>query len=34
MSKLVPVPKKSKPDTLNDYRPVALKSVAMKCMER
>ena len=34
ISQIVPVPKKSKPDTLNDYRPIALTSVAMKCMER
>ena len=29
-----PVPKKNKPVSLNDYRPVALTSVAMKCFER
>ena len=29
-----PVPKKGKVTCLNDYRPVALTSVAMKCFER
>ena len=32
-STIVPVPKKQSPQTLNDYRPVALTSVAMKCFE-
>ncbi|KAK6295629.1 hypothetical protein J4Q44_G00333420 [Coregonus suidteri] len=31
---IVPVPKDSKITCLNDYRPVALTSVAMKCFER
>jgi hypothetical protein len=31
---IVPVPKKSKVTCLNDYRPIALTSVAMKCFER
>ena len=31
---VVPVPKKAKVTGLNDYRPVALTSVAMKCFER
>ena len=31
---MVPVPKKAKVTSLNDYRPIALKSVAMKCFER
>ncbi|GFR76985.1 Non-LTR (Long terminal repeat) retrotransposon and domain-containing protein [Elysia marginata] len=30
-STIVPVPKKPSPETLNDYRPVALTSVIMKC---
>jgi hypothetical protein len=30
----VPVPKNAKVTCLNDYRPVALKSVAMKCFVR
>ena len=30
----VPVPKKAKVTELNDYRPVALTSVIMKCLER
>ncbi|KAK3567138.1 hypothetical protein QTP86_010429 [Hemibagrus guttatus] len=30
---IVPVPKKSHPASLNDYRPVALTSVVMKCLE-
>jgi hypothetical protein len=34
MSTLVPVPKKAKVTELNDYRPVALTSVIMKCFER
>ncbi|KAK3507147.1 hypothetical protein QTP70_008621 [Hemibagrus guttatus] len=29
----VPVPKKTHPPSLNDYRPVALTSVVMKCLE-
>ena len=31
---MVPVPKKAKVTCLNDYRPVALTLVAMKCVER
>ena len=31
---MVPVPKNTKITCLNDYRPVALASVAMKCFER
>ena len=31
---IVPVPKTRKATCLNDYRPVALMSVAMKCFER
>jgi hypothetical protein len=31
---IVPVPKEAKVTCLNDYRPVALTSVAMKCFER
>ena len=31
---IVPVPKNTKVTCLNDYRPVALTSVAMKCIER
>lgn len=31
---IIPVPKKSSVNCLNDYRPVALTSVAMKCFER
>ena len=31
---VVPVPKSAKATCLNDYRPVALTSVAMKCFER
>ena len=31
---MVPVPKKTKGTCLNDYRPMALTSVAMKCFER
>ena len=34
MSCLVPVPKKSTPSDLNDYRPVALTSYVMKVLER
>ena len=33
-STIIPVPKKSAPDTLNDYRPVALTPIIMKCFER
>ena len=31
---IIPVPKISKPIELNDYRPVALTAVVMKCLER
>ena len=31
---IVPVPKKTNVTCLNDYRPVALTSVSMKCFER
>jgi spore maturation protein SpmA len=31
---IVPVPKDTKATCLNDYRPVALTSIAMKCFER
>ncbi|KAK3547190.1 hypothetical protein QTP86_017556, partial [Hemibagrus guttatus] len=31
---IVPVPKKTHPASLNDYRPVALTSVVMTCLER
>ena len=31
---IVPVPKNTKITCLNDYRPIALTSVAMKCFER
>jgi hypothetical protein len=31
---IVPVPKNTKVTCLNDYRPVALMSIAMKCFER
>jgi hypothetical protein len=34
MSSIVPVPKKAKVTEQNDYRPVALTSVIMKCFER
>jgi hypothetical protein len=34
MVTIVPVPKKAKINELNDYRPVALTSVIMKCIER
>ena len=34
MSTIVPVPKKAKVTKLNDYCPVALTSVIMKCFER
>ncbi|KAK1803752.1 hypothetical protein P4O66_020771 [Electrophorus voltai] len=33
-STIVPVPKKARPSGLNDYRPVALTSVVMKCFEK
>ncbi|KAK1787220.1 hypothetical protein P4O66_017078, partial [Electrophorus voltai] len=33
-STIVPVPKKPQPSDLNDYRPVALTSVVMKCFEK
>ncbi|KAK1803875.1 hypothetical protein P4O66_003817 [Electrophorus voltai] len=33
-STIVPVPKKPRPSDLNDYRPVALTSVVMKCFEK
>lgn len=33
-AEIVPFPKKLKPDGQNDFRPVALTSVAMKCFER
>ncbi|KAK1786195.1 hypothetical protein P4O66_017906, partial [Electrophorus voltai] len=33
-STIVPVPKKPRPSDLNDYRPVALTSVMMKCFEK
>ena len=31
---ICPVPKKSNPSTLNDFRPIALTSVLMKSIER
>ena len=31
---IVPVPKKNSPECLNDFRPVALTSVIMKCFEK
>ena len=31
---IIPVPKKAKATVLNDYRPVALTPVVMKCLER
>ena len=34
MATIFPVPKKAKIPELNDYRPVALTSVIMKCFER
>ena len=34
MATIVPVPKKAKVTELNDYRPIALTSVIMKCFER
>jgi hypothetical protein len=33
-SAIIPIPKKPKPSILNDYRPVALTSIPMKCLER
>ncbi|KAK1786692.1 hypothetical protein P4O66_017091 [Electrophorus voltai] len=33
-STIVPVPKKPRPSDLNDYRPVALTSVVMKCFDK
>ncbi|KAK1784814.1 hypothetical protein P4O66_003478 [Electrophorus voltai] len=33
-STIVPIPKKPRPSDLNDYRPVALTSVVMKCFEK
>ena len=33
-SNIIPVPKKNNPVVNNDYRPVALTSIAMKCLER
>ena len=33
-STIIPVPKKNSVSSLNDYRPVALTSVAMKCFEK
>ena len=33
MSTIIPVPKKASPQSFNDYRPVALTSVIMKCFE-
>ncbi|KAK6178302.1 hypothetical protein SNE40_013103 [Patella caerulea] len=33
-SRIIPVPKKGNPKVLNDYRPVALTPIAMKCFER
>uniref|UniRef100_A0A6I8SKL5 Reverse transcriptase domain-containing protein n=1 Tax=Xenopus tropicalis TaxID=8364 RepID=A0A6I8SKL5_XENTR len=34
MTTIIPVPKKMNVSCLNDYRPVALTSIAMKCFER
>ena len=34
MATIVPVPKNAKITELNDYRPVALTSVIMKCFEK
>ena len=34
LSEIIPLPKKPQPKVLNDFRPVALTSVAMKCMEK
>ena len=33
-STIIPVPKKNSPECLNDFRPVALTSVVMKCFEK
>ena len=33
-STVCPVPKKKNPTTLNDYRPVALTPIVMKCFEK
>ena len=33
-SVVIPVPNKSKPTVLNDYRHVALTAIIMKCFER
>ncbi|KAK1789670.1 hypothetical protein P4O66_015563 [Electrophorus voltai] len=33
-STIVPIPKKPRPSGLNDYRPVAVTSVVMKCFEK
>ncbi len=33
-STIIPIPKKTKPNNLKDYRPVALTSILCKCMER
>lgn len=34
ISIIVPIPKKAKPDSLNDYRPIALTSLVMKAFEK
>merc|ERR1711963_141749 len=34
ISTIIPVPKKSSPETLNDFRPVALTCNIMKCLEK
>ena len=34
LSEIVPLPKKPHPTILNDFRPVALTSIPMKCLER
>ena len=34
MATIIPIPKKASVSCLNDYRPVALTSVIMKCMEK
>ncbi|KAF7643841.1 hypothetical protein LDENG_00232250, partial [Lucifuga dentata] len=33
-SAIIPIPRKQKISSLNDYRPVPLTSVVMKCLER
>ena len=33
-SNIIPIPKKSNPQVLNDYRPVALTPIVMKCLVR